>query len=798
MTRVSTPAADDGTWPPETNDDLEQLRASLPAYDITDRLQHGGQGVVYKAIQRSTNRPVAIKVLLFGPFATPTQRRRFVREVELASRLRHRNIVSIFDSGTAAGRQYVVMEFVEGMSIDDHVDWLACSPKDSVVLFAKVVRAVHAAHTAGIVHRDLKPSNILVDSDGEPRILDFGLARELSPISDEATDSTTTAQQAVGTLAYLSPELLSGNGGGDVLSDVYALGIVFYRILTGCFPFSVHGTSEQIRERILQDEPQLVSRTLAHGEGHPTQHRPHAVRDLDAIVNKALSKDTVYRYQSAASFADDLDRYLRGDVVVARATNRRYVLLRTVWRYRIAATVAAVILVGLGAVAATVVSLMVQRDVASATGSVRLEQERISAFGMLDMLESQEPYAQLFGQFIADDLRGSSWQAEAGRIGNAIEVHDGGLCSFVADCPMTVEMAIRNRAGPIPPNIAEWLSRNQSNLDGLAVELERASLRFPVSCDSTFALDTEYGAVHQAVQLCSVFLLQAYACSDLENHALSIQNARAAERLAADIDRGISDRHKALAQRCYAQILGFARHVLVRAAQTEQGTGYIEWIKGIREIPGCGTASHHMVIKVLQVANGSLVYDRRTTSPRLDLDLMNQLSGGFLSNVGAMTPRQRAAAESMTPEAVATLVRDFVETARQWDRLNLVELVEAVDACDKRLRTMRESNPVSLLLPFSGNGYVERLVLRAQRRALRLAAECLPNTGVQSATACSESRGRIVDPITGGPFDVEMGGDDLVVRSQPVSPSTWELVRRVASTGATIELDNGRITYFKQ
>src|SRR5262245_36924768 len=172
------------------NELLSELAATAPkraarpheltvdGYELLEPLGHGTQGVVYKAVQTATKRPVAIKFLLGGHFASERRRGRFDREIELAAALRHPNIVTVFDSGTSnEGRHFYAMEFVEGAPLDDYLSRATLSVRDTLRLFAKICSAVEYAHLRGIIHRDLKPANVLLDRAGEPRVVDFGLAK---------------------------------------------------------------------------------------------------------------------------------------------------------------------------------------------------------------------------------------------------------------------------------------------------------------------------------------------------------------------------------------------------------------------------------------------------------------------------------------------------------------------------------------------------------------------------------------------------------------------------------------------
>ena len=328
-------------------DDLKFLGEALDGYEILERLEEGGQGVVYKAVQKATRRTVAIKVLLDGPLASDRQRHRFEREVNLVSRLRHPNIVTLYESGVVRGRQYFAMEYVEGLPISDYVLFHRVPVEEAVRLFAKVCRAISSAHQRGIIHRDLKPTNIFVDLEGEPHILDFGLAKCLEDVegADQGPSISLTGQVA-GTLAYLSPEQAGGAGGDiDVRSDIYALGVILYRLLTGAFPYSVGGEPSAVRTNIVSQVPQRLHVAMRDPDAGIRPTTGQISDDLERIILKALAKEKSRRYQSADAFAADLDRYLTGEAIEAKADSSLYLLRKTIRKYRLHATFAAVILV---------------------------------------------------------------------------------------------------------------------------------------------------------------------------------------------------------------------------------------------------------------------------------------------------------------------------------------------------------------------------------------------------------------------------------------------------------------------
>lgn len=324
------------------------LNQLLPQYKILELLGYGGQGVVYRAIQRSAGRLVALKVLHHDASASERRCQRFEREVAVIARLRHPHVITVFESGTVSGRPYLSMELVNGLPIDDFILLHRPPITDIVGLFEKVCRAVASVHQRGVIHRDLKPSNILVDLDSEPHILDFGLAK----CFDDGGNSQPLSMvgQVVGTLPFLSPEqALANDAVVDLRSDVYTLGVILYLLLTGAMPYSVDGPPERVKQTILEQLPIKPDRRVGADE-NATAHEPIPI-DLSHVVMKALAKEKERRYQSADAFADDLHRCLTHDIVLARADSRWYVLRRAARRYRVhvllGATFLVLIIVGL-------------------------------------------------------------------------------------------------------------------------------------------------------------------------------------------------------------------------------------------------------------------------------------------------------------------------------------------------------------------------------------------------------------------------------------------------------------------
>jgi serine/threonine-protein kinase len=289
---------DGASPPPLPTSELPRIRG----YDVQGVLGRGGMGVVYKAWHLRLNRPVALKMLLAGPYAALEERARFLQEAEAVAALCHANIVQVHDVGDLDGRPYFTMEYVEGGSLAQKLAGTPQPAAQAAALLAAIAEAVQVAHKSGIVHRDLKPANILLTPDGTPKVTDFGLARRL-----EGDESLTVTGVPVGTPSYMAPE--QARGQRDAIgpaTDVYALGTILYELLTGRPPFRAETAAATLQQVVAEDP---VS---------PSRLNPRVPRDLETICLKCLHKESGLRYSSAAALADDLGSFLRGEAVSAR------------------------------------------------------------------------------------------------------------------------------------------------------------------------------------------------------------------------------------------------------------------------------------------------------------------------------------------------------------------------------------------------------------------------------------------------------------------------------------------------
>ena len=331
---VPVPPASDvmpGDSVSETGEDFP----SVEGYEITDRLGKGGMGVVWQARQLGTNRQVALKLLSAGSFASSRARMRFEREVELAARLEHPHIARVYDSGVHHGVYYYAMELTEGPRLDQYVKDSDLSRRQVLELMGLVCRAVQHAHQRGVIHRDLKPSNIIVTADGQPHVLDFGLARTI--LKEDSGHTISIEGEIAGTLAYMAPEQAAGRQEQmDTRTDVYALGVILFRLLTGQHPHDLIGPQYEVMRRIVEDQPR-----------RPRDIGERIDRDLEAVLMKALAHGPEDRYASAGELARDVENYLTGEPLTARRQTALYFLFTLIRKYRLPVGIVSVVLAAL-------------------------------------------------------------------------------------------------------------------------------------------------------------------------------------------------------------------------------------------------------------------------------------------------------------------------------------------------------------------------------------------------------------------------------------------------------------------
>lgn len=387
------------------------LPETIGRYRILGKIGTGGMGVVYRAEQQNPRREIALKVMRPG-MTSGAALRRFELEAALLARLAHPGIAQVIEAGTYVDdgdpRPYFAMELVEGAPLMEYVQARRPGTRARLELLASICDAVQFAHQKGIIHRDLKPSNIIVveaapgtdvgasrtSQPACPKILDFGVART-TDADIQTTTMHTEVGQVLGTLAYMSPEQIAADTRDiDTRSDVYALGVIIYEVLTGKLPIDVnHKTIGAAARLICESEPPTLGamdRTLRG--------------DLSTIVQKALEKDPARRYASAGELAADLRRFLNDEPIAARRTTTLYQLRKFAGRNRglVAGSLAALVMLIIGAAVSTTLAVLRTRALAES------ERQRNIAEQALIESDKQRDIAQAVSDFVNNDLLGQA------------------------------------------------------------------------------------------------------------------------------------------------------------------------------------------------------------------------------------------------------------------------------------------------------------------------------------------------------------------------------------------------------
>lgn len=350
----------------------------LGDYHLLRRLGEGGMGAVYLAESRRLNgQKVALKLLRFD---APDLRERFALEQRILGGLEHPAIARLLDAGVAAdGAPFLVLEYVDGLPLTDHANQRQLHARERLQLMIRVLDAVQYAHGQLVLHRDLKPSNILVTPGGQPKLLDFGIAKLLGDGVKQPAALTRTGLAPM-TVEYASPEQVQGRP-LDTRSDSYSLGVVLYELLTGARPYELDRLSpSEMERRICTAVPR-----------RPSMLNPRLPADLDAVLGKALAKEPAQRYRSAAEFAEDLKRVLDSLPVRARPPTLGYRARRFIGRHRLGLTATLLVMLALGTTAAIAVRNAWRADAATAEARRERDTAREVQSWLEHMLANADP-----------------------------------------------------------------------------------------------------------------------------------------------------------------------------------------------------------------------------------------------------------------------------------------------------------------------------------------------------------------------------------------------------------------------
>ena len=480
--------------PPQAN-----LPPTIGPFSIRRVIGSGGMGIVYEAMQESPRRKVAIKVMKRG-ITSSSALRRFQFESQVLARLHHPGIAQIYEAGTwddgTGGVPFFAMEFIAGaktlnqFSIDKKLD----TPQ-KLELFARVCDAVHHGHQKGIIHRDLKPGNILIDRQGNPKVIDFGVAR--STDSDLAvTTQQTDVGVLVGTLQYMSPEQCEADPDIiDTRSDVYAMGVVLYQMLCGKAPYDLESVPIFDAAKIVREQPPArlsVVNPLLRG-------------DLETIVSKAMAKDPEYRYQSALELKQDLERYIKGEPISARPLSLTYQLSLLMRRNK--AAVVATMVIAAVLVSATAVSIVL------AVKAHRAQEVAVAAQQQVEAELSKAAAQKLFLQSVLGMASPRNAQGRTLNTQQVLQVAAGGIDTRFIDLP---ELAAETRLmiGELMFELQMFQDADQQLTSGMAAVEARQGpddLRVLHAMTVLGRMRTEQGRPRQADSLTLDVLARARA-----------------------------------------------------------------------------------------------------------------------------------------------------------------------------------------------------------------------------------------------------------------------------------------------
>jgi hypothetical protein len=421
--------------------DLPEALPQIENYRVIAPLGRGGMGTVWRAEQLSTHREVALKLMTAHRVMSEKAQARFQREVELTARLDHPNIARIYESGLHRGVHYYAMELIEGTALDQYVKSNGLARVQVLGLMKTVCQAVLFAHLHAVIHRDLKPSNILVTPDGQPHVLDFGLAKAL--LEEDEDLAISVEGQIAGTPAYMSPEQATGRRGEiDTRTDVFSLGVILYELLLGQSPHDLSGSMIEVLSQIAAGkirEPRQIDKSMD--------------RELQAILLTALARKPENRYASAGALGKDLSNYLAGEPLDAPVPTTLYFLRKKARKYRVHVAVALIVAAGL---------LLAYTKVVAHRARLHAAQEALAAqMGKAELAEQKARWAQLELVILGDN------EAEARAALRMLQDEYLSAQSQISELRQMIDQ-LKAKDGDIPPPFAGFTFNYPVNI-GLPV-----------------------------------------------------------------------------------------------------------------------------------------------------------------------------------------------------------------------------------------------------------------------------------------------------------------------------------------
>jgi len=689
--------------------DLPQIRG----FRVLQEVGGGSQGVVYKAVQLGTKRTVALKVIREGAFATRAERLRFENEVELASRLSHPNIVAIYSCGQDSGRDYFAMEYVDGEPLDAYLATRTLDIPGTLELFLQICDAITFAHLYGIIHRDIKPGNVTVDASGRVRILDFGLAKAELPSAGRGDIARTQPGEFAGTWYYASPEQAKKDPQlVDVRSDVYALGVILYEMLTDCLPYPIQDESQDVIARHIVETPPA---------------RPSAIRrdiddDLDTIVLRALAKETERRYQSVAALGEDLRRYLRGEAIEAKRDSAWYVLRRFTARNRWKVGAASVALAAL-TVFSVIVSILYSRArIAQATTEARSRVVRESQRYLMDKVDELNWADNRLAEIVAAHpdlpemrlMRKVLSEEPVAVFSAVVEDMPDGLVDSVSD-PDRADYETG----------VQWLMAHEDDLARI-VELSQTTrfrFRMKESSSADLAFYDDYGSFGHAPKVCDALLASALQAHREAQHDVAVSSLDAARSIAVDLGDTPGLLHRGLSVSMRSRMYDALLTVLEETrGGPEVLNEYIRWAQRDPPIVQYRTAMVAERHRRSQLVELAVVGRRPGDTGVINLPTLELHTRELRQNLPESPAERQALARSVSPQQMLEVIDVYYREAEQWDHLTLAELHARRDHIANELRAKPALALCRPLLSDCATAFRHRGRVKCKRAATILAA----------------------------------------------------------------------------
>lgn len=760
----------------EQRADLELLEASFPSLQDFQDLTKGGQSSVWLARERDTGRHLVVKLILDGPLAKASSQRRFEREARILQKLDHPHIVRVIDSGVIRGRQFIVMEFVGVLAIDDHAYGLGNDLDAKLRLFALVCRAIASAHNVGVVHRDLKPSNILVRDDGTPCIIDFGLAKDLLAQRDTASILTSASGSRFGTAAYLSPEQTTAEGIVDRRSDIYALGAVLYEVITDRFPYEGHSDLISVVRNVLTQEPVSLSKAIIESE-HVYGASRKKIGRLNDVIRKAMDKDPDRRYQTASELAEEIDRVVDGrDVEASKGAGRRR--LERAWLRRRAVIVTAASLVLLSAFSLVFAFFWQAESMNAEDAEQTLRISRAKEFHDTQAEFSSElrdatlPIGNLSDSSAAPLLR-----------------HDGNL---------TDEML-----GSDTHRIAkaeEWLEARADALQDLATELHSSILLLEPGDIGGAAGSPDWEMSATAKQAADALLANSLYHRNAGATEEAVRFVIAAVNLASDVGCSRNESYKGEAMKLQFRIFAHCLTQLKQCASRGEHCAYAMGISKVNPaLPQLRSAISSLATAILRLAEDSAVDSNGVIM--VDLIRFDDRLDGMLSR---LSPSWREDFSShMSLDHVKEILRNHMYINNSLHDMTLSQTIAAGQVEWDRLRQARRESPIAYMCNIYDKRQAGYLLLKAKFQSLRIAGALVEYKQANghwplALTDLDLPPALFIDPLTGKLLEYDRQGAHIKLQSPPIAPDHADVaVRYLSLTNQQSLYDGSRFVHFE-